>query len=300
MFGGTFGVPSNILDSIPSVLSISSKEEKMQIEIQNIDPQNLPEGAAPAPAKAESPVMATNPELEKIVLEPPVPKPSEDEPEAVPAEQPVAKKPIPMPGTAPVADDLPAEEELEGGEEIPEGFFDDDYADDDYVDDDAEETVVLPVGEYEELQQTLVTLTERCEYAEKRYEMLQADWENYRRRTEENLEAEKANASKNMVKAILPALDDFERAITHAKQIGAADEVVSGMYAIYKKQVDILAKEGVEQVRGKGEKFDMNTQQAIERREDSGLEPDTVVEVYQTGYVMNGRVLRPALVSVAV
>ena len=151
---------------------------------------------------------------------------------------------------------------------------------------------------YENLKEEFEEISEAEQTMSDRYDKLKNDWNNYRRRTEETLELEKANASKELVREILPALDDFELAITHAQQAGASEDLVSGMYGIYKKLVTSLARKGVEQVRGKGAAFDINTQQAVERREDTDLDPDMVAEVFQTGYVMNGTVLRPALVAV--
>ena len=232
------------------------------------------------------------------VAEPvPMPQPMEETAPA-PVSQPAAFIPVEQPAPEAVQP-APAYEEVNDEE-----FFSDDasVAEPDSIPfdefDELRDSHRALLNKYENLKQEFNEISEAEETISKRYGMLKNDWENYRRRTEETMAIEKANASKALVEELLPALDDFERAITHAQQVGTAEDVVAGMYAIYKKIVTSLAKKGVEQVRGKGAAFDINTQQAVERREGTDLPADTVAEVYQTGYVMNGAVLRPALVAV--
>ena len=130
---------------------------------------------------------------------------------------------------------------------------------------------------------------------------LQADWENYRRRTAAERLAEKERAAEGLVTSLLPVIDDIERAIEHA---GVADgdtqfqQFVDGVSAVHAKMLGVLAKEGVEPVDPAGEAFDPLAHQAVGRVEDKDAYDETVAQVYQKGYRMGDKVIRSAMVTV--
>ncbi len=137
--------------------------------------------------------------------------------------------------------------------------------------------------------------------ATERLARLQADWENYRRRTAAERLAEKERAAEKLVLALLPAIDDMERAIEHA---GAAEgneqlkQFVDGIDAVHTKVTDVLAKEGVEVIDPTGQPFEPLSHQAVGRVEDKEAYDETVAQVYQKGYKMGDKVIRTAMVSV--
>ena len=132
---------------------------------------------------------------------------------------------------------------------------------------------------------------------------LQADWENYRRRTERERAAECERACEGLVKNLLPVIDDLERAVAHASGAAEGDEVakqlVDGVSAVHTKMVDVLVKQGVEVIDPAGEAFDPLSHQAVGRVENPKVFDETVADVYQKGYRMGGKVVRPAMVTVA-
>lgn len=174
-----------------------------------------------------------------------------------------------------------------------------------------EEMAADEAANYVVLQAERDDLAERVEGAEARaaeatdrLARLQAEWENFRKRTAAERLAERERATEKLVTNLLPVIDDLERAVEHANQ-GAdaqADDVAaqlaSGVDAVRAKLVDVLAKEGVEVIDPAGEAFDPLEHQAVGRAEDPSVYDETVRDVYQRGYRMGGKVIRPAMVTV--
>ena len=163
--------------------------------------------------------------------------------------------------------------------------------------------------EQEELQTQLASAVEEAEAAKKeatdasdRLLRLQADWDNFRRRTAQERLAERERAAEKLVTNLLPVLDDMERASAHAEQTAEGDEkvvqFVEGVKAVHAKMLDILGKEGVEVIDPVGEPFDPLVHQAVGREENADTYDETVAQVYQKGYRMGGKVIRSAMVTV--
>ena len=141
----------------------------------------------------------------------------------------------------------------------------------------------------------------RARDAVDRMARLQADWENFRRRTAAERLAEQSRATEKLVTALLPVLDDMERAIDHARSQEmdeAFSQFVDGVDAVHTKMLDVFSHEGVEPIDPKGEAFDPLEHQAVGRVEDAEQYDETVHDVYQKGYRMADRVLRSAMVTV--
>jgi molecular chaperone GrpE len=140
----------------------------------------------------------------------------------------------------------------------------------------------------------------RAQAAEMRDKLLrlQAEWDNYRKRTEAERSAERTRAAARLVERLLPVLDDLSRAIEHSENASAAS-LAEGIQAVLAKLGDILGKEGVTEIDPVGEAFDANLHRAMGTVEDATVYDETVTEVYQKGYTMGGRILRPALVAVS-
>lgn len=147
---------------------------------------------------------------------------------------------------------------------------------------------------YEEL---LNTAQQEAKDWQDKYMRLHAEWDTYRRRTTEQREEEKARATEKLVESLLPAIDDFERAIAHAQKSGEAG-LLGGVEAVHSKLLDILKKGGVTVINPVGEEFDALECQAVATSEDTSVPDETVGDVYQKGYKMGKKVLRPAMVTV--
>ena len=113
--------------------------------------------------------------------------------------------------------------------------------------------------------------------------------------------AERERATEKLVTALLPVIDDIERAIDHARSQELSDDFkqfVDGVDAVHAKLLDVFAHEGVEPIDPKGEAFDPLEHQAVGRVEDASQYDETVNDVYQKGYRMADRILRSAMVTV--
>ena len=152
----------------------------------------------------------------------------------------------------------------------------------------------------DEVQAEAAAAAEVAEWKDK-YMRLHAEWDTYRRRTKEQREEEKARAAEKLVVSLLPVLDDLERTIDYAENNSGADAangLLDGVKAVLSKFVDTLQKDGVEVLDPAGEAFDALEAQAVGTVDDPSQPDETVNEVYQKGYRMGAKVLRPAMVTV--
>jgi molecular chaperone GrpE len=127
----------------------------------------------------------------------------------------------------------------------------------------------------------------------------QADFDNYRKRIERERAEDSKRYTARMIEALIPIIDGFEHALA-AHREPAYENYRKGFELIYKQLLDNLAKLGVERVEPVGQHFDTHLHQAVDRTETNDAEDGTILQVYQPGYVFHGRVLRPAMVRVAV
>jgi molecular chaperone GrpE len=127
----------------------------------------------------------------------------------------------------------------------------------------------------------------------------QADFENYRKRTERDRAEEARRGVERFVGELIPVLDAFDLALK-AHEDPAYEEYRAGVNLIRKQLWDAMGRHGVERIDAAGKLFDPHIHQAIERIESKAHPDGSVVEVYQNGYMFHGRVLRPAMVRVAV
>ena len=124
-----------------------------------------------------------------------------------------------------------------------------------------------------------------------------AEFENFRRRVEREKSEIAEYANTETVKALLPLLDDFERAL---KVENPETEYTRGMVLVHQRLADSLKKLGLEPVEAAGKTFDPHIHHAVEMVESAEDEDHTILEEYQRGYNFRGRLLRPAMVKVAV
>jgi molecular chaperone GrpE len=127
----------------------------------------------------------------------------------------------------------------------------------------------------------------------------QADFANYRKRADkENREAGQ-RATARIIEQLIPIVDGFEHALA-AHREAQYENYRKGFELIYKQLLENLARLGAERVDPQGKPFDPHLHQAVDRAETKDHADGTVLEVYQPGYMFHGRVLRPAMVRVAV
>jgi molecular chaperone GrpE len=125
----------------------------------------------------------------------------------------------------------------------------------------------------------------------------QAEFQNYKKRIERDNETMYASMKGDIIKKVLPVLDDLERALQNKPSDSGA--WISGIELIQKKLASILEAEGVKKIEARGALFDPNFHEAISHEPADGVESGHVIEVVQNGYMLGDRVLRPAMVRVA-
>ncbi len=161
----------------------------------------------------------------------------------------------------------------------------------------ADKAAEVAEGEAEKAAAELAAAkAEAAEWKDK-FMRLHAEWDTYRRRTNEQREAEKARAAEKLVTSLLPVIDDFERTIDYAEKNGEG-ELLGGVRAVHSKFVGVLVKDGVEVIDPAGEAFDALEAQAVATVPDTEAFDETVHEVYQKGYRLGAKVIRPAMVTV--
>lgn len=187
---------------------------------------------------------------------------------------------------------IPIEETRSAAEEAqPQGQPEEDVASDEPI----EAEIIEDAGPSAD-EQVAQAKAEMQEWQDK-YMRLHAEWDTYRRRTTEQREVEKARATEKLVTSLLPVIDDFERTIDYATKNGEGG-LFDGVKAVHAKLVDVLKKDGVEVIDPTGEAFDALEAQAVATIDDASVPDETVSEVYQRGYKMGTKVLRPAMVTV--
>ncbi len=127
----------------------------------------------------------------------------------------------------------------------------------------------------------------------------QADFDNYRKRIEKERADDAKRHTARVVEGFIPIIDGFEQALA-AHREAEYENYRKGFELIYKQLVDSVTRLGVERIDPLGKQFDPHSHQAMDRTETVDQEDGTILQVFQPGYLFNGRVLRPAMVRVAV
>jgi len=154
-------------------------------------------------------------------------------------------------------------------------------------------------AEIDSLRAEVERLTKERDNEREQHLRTLADFQNFRRRKEEERGADRQFANRELIIGLLPVLDNFERALAAAEKSQSYDALIDGVKLTLRQLNDFLAKNGVRPIDSVGKEFDPNYHEAVMRVE-SGDEPEnTVVEELQKGYAMHDRVLRPSMVKVA-
>ena len=127
----------------------------------------------------------------------------------------------------------------------------------------------------------------------------QADFDNYRKRIEKERSEDSRRATARVIEGLIPVLDGFEHALA-AHREAEYENYRKGFELIYKQLLDNVSRLGAERFEPMGKMFDPHLHQAMDRTETADYEDGTILQVFQPGYLFHGRVLRPAMVRVAV
>lgn len=163
-----------------------------------------------------------------------------------------------------------------------------------------EEEVSVEVlqSQLEEVNQKNAELTAKLAEYENRFLRMQADFDNARRRAKLDLEATEKYKAQSLITELLPAIDNFERALNVETDNEQTKSILQGMQMVYRSLLDALKKEGAEQIEAVGKEFDPHLHQAIMQAEDPNFNSNAVVEEFQKGYILKDRVIRPSMVKV--
>ena len=154
----------------------------------------------------------------------------------------------------------------------------------------------------EEKTVLLVKLAEKEAEAKANYDLFlreRAELENFKRRMQREQAESLRFANEPLIRDLLPAIDNLERAVGHAQGGGNGQPLIEGVALVVRSFVETLEKYGVTRVTAKGELFDPTRHEAMAQAENANVAPNTVVDEYCPAYFLHGRLLRPALVTVA-
>ena len=155
------------------------------------------------------------------------------------------------------------------------------------------EAIVDEAAEAETLEKAQASVQEWKD----RYMRLHAEWDTYRRRTQEQRAEEKVRATEKLMGNLLPVLDDFERTVAYATENGETG-LLDGVKAVQSKLIDALQKGGLEVIDPAGEPYNALEAQAVQVVPDEEAYEETVKDVFQKGYKMGRKVLRAAMVTI--
>lgn len=163
--------------------------------------------------------------------------------------------------------------------------------------DDMDETVDDTVESLETKEIKVEDLLEEIENKNNAFLRLQADFTNYKKRNEKERASLVSLGMETIVSDILPILDNFERAMT--TEIDNEDNFYKGVEMIQNQLVEVLQKNGLEEIKALHEKFDPEYHYAVQTQESEKYQSDVVLNVMQKGYILKDKVIRPAMVIVS-
>ena len=168
--------------------------------------------------------------------------------------------------------------------------------------DSAEEVVDSPSelqDELAEMRDKLLAKEKESEENYARYLRQVAEVDNFKKRINREKEDAIRYANENLIKDILPVIDNLERAIAHAQGGGNGKPLVEGVEMVLRGLLDVFSKHGVVQVPAIGAVFDPGKHEAMAHVESSEYQPNTIISEHHRGYLFRDRLLRPALVTVS-
>ncbi|MCF8009442.1 MAG: nucleotide exchange factor GrpE [Halanaerobiales bacterium] len=149
----------------------------------------------------------------------------------------------------------------------------------------------------EEIKDKLQDVIEQKDEYLNKLKRMKADFINYRNRVSKDKQQLEFRTKMEIINSLLPIIDNFERAL---KSVDQESEFLSGVNLIYKQMIDVLKKEGLEIIKTKGEEFNPAYHEAVMQVESKEYESGYIVEEIQRGYIMDDKVIRPAMVKIAI
>ena len=159
--------------------------------------------------------------------------------------------------------------------------------------------VKVKKGELEKLRRRLDNLQKEKDELFDKLQRVSADYANFQKRSPKQIADSVAYEKEKIIKSILPALDNFEHTLDGAGSVENLEVLIKGIEIIYDQMLGVLKLHNVEPIEALGEKFDPALHQAMLQREDDQAEEGIVLEEFQKGYKLNGRVIRPSKVIVS-
>ena len=161
-----------------------------------------------------------------------------------------------------------------------------------------EEEVVEEKTAEELLQEKVDKLAEELKQSEDKYLRLYAEFENFKRRKNKEIETNNVYKSQKVITEILPSLDNLERALQVESDNEEIKSLLKGVEMVYEGLLNVLKSEGVELIETENAQFDPNYHHAVMQEEDSEKESGAILDTFQKGYKLKDRVIRPAMVKV--
>lgn len=153
-------------------------------------------------------------------------------------------------------------------------------------------------SELEELQEKIESLQKEKDELFAKLQRVSADYANFQKRVPKQISDTIGYEKERIIKTLLPALDNFEHTFQNAHSAENVDVLVKGIRIIYDQLLEIFKSHNVEQIQAVGETFDPAIHEAMTQQTDTGKEENVVLEEFQKGYKLNGRVIRPSKVIV--
>lgn len=151
----------------------------------------------------------------------------------------------------------------------------------------------------EDLNEKIAVQQKEIEELSNRLLRLQADFDNFRRRSRKELAEMALLGSEKIISQLLPVIDNFERALLAVEDKPELEQFVTGMEMIYRQLKDVLEKEGLCEIEAISEPFNPEIHYAVAQIPTQEFEDNIIVEEIQKGYMLNDKVLRPSTVCVA-
>lgn len=162
----------------------------------------------------------------------------------------------------------------------------------------SEDSQKIKKAELEELQRTLESVQKEKDELFEKLQRVSADYANYQKRAPKQIADTIGYEKERIIKTLLPVLDNFEHTLQNAHSAEEVDVLVKGIRIVYDQLLDVLKSHNVERIEAKGETFDPAMHEAMTQRSEPDAEDNTVLEEFQKGYKLNGRVIRPSKVIV--
>lgn len=165
----------------------------------------------------------------------------------------------------------------------------------------ANKEIKLLENKVEELEKQLKEITAEKQEIYEQLQRVSADYANFQKRAPRQIADSVAYEKKAVLRSLLPSIDNFEHALSHASTAHgeeALDNIIKGIQLVFDHMLDALKTHGVKRIDALGQPFDPNLHEAMMQRSDSDKDENIVLEVYQAGYMINDQVLRPSKVIV--